>query len=74
MLALQKYLEGQLITLNDWLNQDEIEGYRWYDHNLVEFSFSVDVYLDFLHIHLSKDDDDTEQFQKNLKQFFLKIK
>ena len=70
MLALTNYLQSRLLTLNNWLNENEIEGYRWYDHELEAFSFSVDVYLDFLHIHLSNEDEDTEQFQKKLKQFF----
>ena len=70
MKALSKFLQTRLIALNDWLNQNEIEGYRLYDHELEGFSFSVDVYLDYLHIHLSQDDDDTDQFQRELKQFF----
>lgn len=72
MKALLKSLQDKLIVLNDWLNQEEIEGYRWYDHELEEFPFSIDVYLDNLHIHLSNDADDTEVFKKKISQFFVK--
>ena len=70
MLALSKLLHSRLVTLNDWLNQNEIEGYRLYDHELAEFAFSVDVYLDYLHIHLSIEDNDNESYKKKIKQFF----
>lgn len=72
MEALLKCLQTRLENLNDWLNHEEIEGYRWYDHDIEEFSFSVDVYLDYLHIHLSKDGEDTELYTKKISQFFVK--
>lgn len=70
MLALSKFLNSRLVALKDWLDQNQIEGYRLYDHDLEEFAFSVDVYLDYLHIHLSKDGDDNEQYQLKIKKFF----
>ena len=70
MLELLNCLNARLVLLKDWLDQNEIEGYRLYDHELEGFAFSVDVYLDNLHIHLSKDDDDNDQYQNKLKKFF----
>lgn len=70
MLKLKNYLNSRLVMLKDWLDQNEIEAYRLYDHDLEEFSFSVDVYLDYLHIHISKDMDDNDDYHAKLKKFF----
>lgn len=66
-----KHLNSRLDHLKTWLEEKEIEAYRWYDHGLVRYPFSVDVYLDYLHIHWSEHSENATETPEIIKQFFV---
>lgn len=70
MKKLVQCIQARLEELHPWLEKDNVEAYRLYDHQLEEFPFVAEVYLDRLHIQLSESSEETTLSSRVLASMF----
>jgi len=67
---LVEHIQSRLEQLHPWLEKNKIEAYRLYDHQLEEYSFVAEVYLDRLHIQISESNDGNNVSSDSLMKMF----
>lgn len=70
MKKLVQCIQSRLEEMHPVLEKDKVEAYRLYDHQLEEYPFIAEVYLDRLHIQLSENKDGVELSSNSLAKMF----